>query len=135
MKKFTNRKIALRRIWKAIQNLDGRVAPHAAALASDKCSAASRHEPPRNKTRANQTGYPTRTPTSKVVARPDSKTAKVLAILLRAGGATLQQIMGVTGWQAHSVRGFISGTLGKKLHLTVVSAKGEGGQRRYSVTA
>jgi hypothetical protein len=133
--KFTNRKTALRRIWKAIQSLDGRVAAHAAVLASDECSAASRHTPARNKTRANQTGDPTRTPTAEVVARPDSKTAKVLAMLRRTGGATLQQIMSVTGWQAHSVRGFVSGTLGKKLHLTVVSAKGEDGQRRYSVTA
>jgi hypothetical protein len=43
--------------------------------------------------------------------------------------------MSVTDWQAHSVRGFVSGTLGKKLHLTVASVKGEDGQRRYSVTA
>jgi hypothetical protein len=56
-------------------------------------------------------------------------------MLGRTEGATMHQIMGVTGWQAHSVRGFVSGTLGKKLHLTVLSAKGEDGQRRYSVTA
>ena len=40
-----------------------------------------------------------------------------------------------TGWQAHSVRGFISGTLGKKLGLAVESAKGEDGERTYSVEA
>src|ERR1035437_10213105 len=68
VKKFTNRKTALRRIWKAIQSLDGRVAAHAAVLASDECSAASRQTPARNKTRANQTGDPTRTPTAEVVA-------------------------------------------------------------------
>ena len=56
-------------------------------------------------------------------------------MLRRTEGATLQEIMSVTGWQAHSVRGFVSGTLGKKLNLTVVSAKDEDGQRRYSVTA
>jgi hypothetical protein len=56
-------------------------------------------------------------------------------MLRRTEGATLQQIMSVTGWQAHSVRGFVSGTLGKKLHLPVVSAKGDDGQRRYSVMA
>jgi hypothetical protein len=132
VKKFTNRKTAVLRIWKAIQSLDGGVAAHAANLTSDGSPATSRSTRARNKTRARKTGDPTRTPT---VVRPDSKTAKVLGMLRRTEGATLQQIMGVTGWQAHSVRGFVSGTLGKKLHLTVVSAKGEDGQRRYSVTA
>jgi hypothetical protein len=40
--------------------------------------------------------------------------------------------MKVTGWQAHSVRGFISGTLGKKMGLTVKSEKRENGSRVYS---
>jgi len=38
-----------------------------------------------------------------------------------------------TGWQAHSVRGFLSAALGKKMGLTVKSTKAEGGERRYSV--
>ena len=135
VKKFTNRKTAILRIWKAIQSLEGGVAARAANLTSDECPAASGSSRARNNTRANQTGDPKRTPTAEVVARPDSKTAKVLTMLRRAEGATLQQIMSVTGWQAHSVRGFVSGTLGKKLHLTVVSVKGEDGQRRYSVAA
>jgi hypothetical protein len=41
--------------------------------------------------------------------------------------------MKVSDWQAHSVRGFISGTLGKKMALMVVSAKGEDGDRHYSI--
>ena len=41
--------------------------------------------------------------------------------------------MAATGWQAHSVRGFISGTLGKKLGLAVESVKGENGERTYSL--
>ena len=135
VKKFTNRKTAVLRIWKAIQSLDGGVAAHAANLTSDGSLATSPSTRARNKTRANRTGDPTRTPTAEVVVRPDSKTAKVLAMLRQTEGATLQQIMSVTGWQAHSVRGFVSGTLGKKLHLTVASVKGEDGQRRYSVTA
>ena len=40
-----------------------------------------------------------------------------------------------SGWQAHSVRGFLSGTVGKKMGLTVVSTKGEDGERSYSVKA
>ena len=129
VKKFANRKTAVVRIWKVIQSLDGGVA--AANPASDERPATRA----RNKTRANQTGDPKRMPTAEVVVGPDSKTAKVLTMLRRTQGATLQEIMSVTDWQAHSVRGFVSGTLGKKLHLTVVSAKGEDGQRRYSVAA
>jgi len=64
-----------------------------------------------------------------------SKTAKVLELLQRSGGATLQELMKATGWQPHSVRGFLSGTLGKKRKLTVLSTKVEAGERRYSVQA
>jgi hypothetical protein len=41
--------------------------------------------------------------------------------------------MKVTGWQPHSVRGFLSGTVGKKMGLTVTSTKGEDGERSYSI--
>jgi hypothetical protein len=65
--------------------------------------------------------------------REGSKTATVVALMQRDKGATLAEIMEATGWQAHSVRGFISGTLGKKMGLSVNSAKGEDGQRCYSL--
>jgi hypothetical protein len=68
-------------------------------------------------------------------ARDGSKAANVLDLLKRPDGATLAELMKATGWQAHSVRGFISGTLGKKMGLTVVSTKGPGGVRSYSIEA
>ncbi len=68
-------------------------------------------------------------------ARDGSKAAKIVDLLKRPDGATVAEIMKVSDWQAHSVRGFISGTLGKKMGLTVTSTKGEGGERRYSITA
>lgn len=66
-------------------------------------------------------------------ARPGSKTAKVLDMLRRSGGASLKELRKATGWQPHSVRGFLSGTLGKKMRLAVASTKSEGGERRYAL--
>jgi hypothetical protein len=54
-------------------------------------------------------------------------------MLQREGGATLAEIMKATAWQPHSVRGFVSGTLGKKMGLTVTSMKGEDGARTYRI--
>jgi hypothetical protein len=65
--------------------------------------------------------------------REGSKTETVLGLLKRSGGATAKELMKATGWQPHSVRGFISGTVGKKMGLTVTSTKGEDGERSYSV--
>jgi hypothetical protein len=68
-------------------------------------------------------------------ARDGSKTAKILDLLKRPGGATSKELMKATGWLPHSVRGFLSGTVRKKMGLTVTSAKGEDGERTYSVEA
>ena len=68
-------------------------------------------------------------------ARAGSKTAKILDLLKRHGGATAKELMKATGWQPHSIRGFLSGTVGKKMGLVVASAKGENGKRSYSVKA
>jgi hypothetical protein len=65
--------------------------------------------------------------------REGSKTNKVLELLKRPGGVTAKEIMKVTAWQPHSVRGFLSGTVGKKMGLTVTSTKGEDGERSYSI--
>ena len=65
--------------------------------------------------------------------RPGSKTAKVLDLVKRSGGATLKQLMKATGWQAHSVRGFLSGTLGKKMGLKIESSKNNDGERVYNL--
>jgi hypothetical protein len=68
-------------------------------------------------------------------ARDGSKAAKVLDLLKRPGGTTSKELMKVTGWQPHSVRGFLSGTVSKKMGLTVTSTKGDDGERSYSVKA
>ena len=67
--------------------------------------------------------------------RQGSKTGKVLDMLKRPGGVTTKELMKATGWLAHSVRGFISGTVGKKMGLAVESTKAKDGERSYSVKA
>lgn len=67
--------------------------------------------------------------------RAESKGAKILELVGRSKGATLAEIMAATDWQAHSVRGFISGVVGKKMALAVESHKNESGERTYRIAA
>jgi len=62
-----------------------------------------------------------------------SKSDLVLKKLRMARGTTVAQVMETTGWQAHSVRGFLSAVVKKKLGLNLVSEVGKDGQRRYRV--
>jgi hypothetical protein len=137
VKKFTDRKTAVARIWKAIQNLGSNVAAQAPNLAPAETPAVPASIPAKKAISAKhvaKAGKPGRKPPlTAAVARPGSKTAEVLGMLRHPRGATLQQLMHATGWQAHSVRGFISGTLGKKMRLPVISTKGDDGLRRYSL--
>jgi hypothetical protein len=65
--------------------------------------------------------------------RENSKQAEVIRMLQRAEGATIPQICEATGWQEHTVRGTFAGALKKKLGLTIVSDKPQGGERVYRV--
>ena len=65
--------------------------------------------------------------------RDGSKKAIVIAMLTTKDGATLAAIMKVTDWKKHSIRGFISGNLMKKMDLPVDSFKNEAGERTYRI--
>ena len=65
--------------------------------------------------------------------RADSKQALVIGLLQRPEGATIAQIMEATGWQQHTCRGSLAGSLKKRLGLTITSSKEAGGQRIYRI--
>ena len=90
LSRFTDRNTAVARIWKTLQN----------AAESTKVS-----RPARGKRR---------TGSKQTLAREGTKKARILILLKRPKGATVDDIMTATGWQAHSVRGFISGNLIKR---------------------
>jgi Protein of unknown function (DUF3489) len=62
-----------------------------------------------------------------------TKKDRVLELLRRKEGATIAEIAKATGWQNHTIRGFISGTISKKMGLTVLSSKNESAERIYRI--
>jgi uncharacterized protein YjdB len=109
---------------KAKSGKKARVAPKRADVATKTVKPA---------TKAKASKKPPQAAKKTGAARDGSKTANVLDLLKRPDGVTLEELMKATGWQSHSVRGFLSGTVGKKMGFEVTSAKGEAGERTYSV--
>jgi hypothetical protein len=87
------------------------------------------------KTKERKTKKAARPPAAKGVDTQEktTKLARVIAILQQPGGATIEAIAESTGWQAHSVRGVLSGTIKKKLGHTVKSERRHNGERVYSI--
>lgn len=71
--------------------------------------------------------------TGKIATRPIAKNANLLALLNRPEGANIAAMQKATGWQPHSVRGFLSGHVRKKLGLALHSEPAETG-RIYRVS-
>jgi hypothetical protein len=134
-KKFPDRQTALAKIWEAAQALTppgGAPGAHGAKKpkgSKKKATPAKKAAPARHRAkkavRARKGSKKTRQGKD---ARDGSKKAEVLELMRRKQGATLKEIMKATGWQARTVRGFVSGTLIKKQGLKVESfpQRGEG---------
>jgi uncharacterized protein DUF3489 len=103
-----------------------RVAPRRAHVGPKKAKSAKKASPAKKAPKGHKKAG---------AARDGSKAAKILDLLKRPEGATLKGLMKATDWQAHSVRGFLSGTISKKMGMNVVSTKAEDGERTYSIKA
>ncbi len=66
---------------------------------------------------------------------PRTKKQTALSLLERAKGASIAEMQRAMGWQQHSVRGFLAGTVKKMADVTLISEKAEGGSRRYRVVS
>src|ERR1035437_8763786 len=140
VKSFKNAKAATGRIWERIQSLGETAKTKAEPKAKGGAQAAKGTPTTAKATKkaAPAKKAPKAAKGAKQAKAPDgtregSKTATVVALLERIGGATLAEVMKATGWQAHSVRGFVSGTLAKKMGRTVESTKREDGERLYQL--
>jgi hypothetical protein len=120
VKKFENRAKAIARIWAAIQKLGAEVEKAAAAAVAPVAVTKKRAS---KKAAAPAQDKPAKAP------REGSQTAKVIALLKQEGGVTLDALMAATGWQNHSVRGFIS-VLPKKTGLVITSTRRESDKAR-----
>jgi hypothetical protein len=114
--KFTDRQTGVSRIWRAVEGLAPHVGAHA-ATGGDKGGGRAKVASPGE---------------DRAVARADTKTARVIALLKQPAGATLKAIMAMTGWQSHSVRGFITAHVRQKMNYRVQSFK-RGGERVYRI--
>jgi Protein of unknown function (DUF3489) len=127
--RFTNRKVAVERIWKAVQALAANVGKQADHVASAK--GRRKKDAPKGKRRHTARAVANDTAD---IAREGSKKSEVIDLMRRSQGATLAEIMELTGWQAHTVRGFVSGTLIKKLSLKIESFRSDEKERTYRVS-
>ena len=139
VKGFKSGKAAVNRIWAHVQGLGESEKPkverksksgaRVSKVAPAKAKATQKATPAKKRAKAPKKAKAAKT----AGVREGSKTATVVALLERKGGATLAEVMKTTGWQAHSVRGFISGALGKKMGRTVESTRREDGERVYQL--
>ena len=142
VRKFTSRKLAVSRLWMAVQTLgdtteqrsDADRLPDSATRPFSSQAQAIMPAAP-----APGTGGPRSRRGTRREDEPGgdraTRTEVISALLRQPAGTTLDAIIEATGWQAHSVRGFISGVLRKKLKLAVTSTRGENGLRTYRIEA
>ena len=121
---------------KAIEVEDVADAPDNRATAANTPAETKSSERPGRAKRSSskKAAAPSAKATSSGRPNPDSKQDRVVALLQQPRGATLDVLVDATGWQKHSVRGFLAGTVRKKLKLPLISEKVDG-IRTYRIGA
>jgi hypothetical protein len=144
-KAFKNPKAAASKIWGRIQSMAEPEQPIQAAPKAErkpKGGAQGAKGAPAKGKSSKKTTPPKKAPKGAKAEKPakadsgapreGSKTAQVVAMLQRKNGATISEIMEKMGWQRHTVRGFMAGTM-RKAGYEVESFKPEGGERTYRI--
>ena len=98
-------------------------APTEPAQAATAPAAAKRKAKPARRRAKTQAKPAKPAPADKPTPRAGTKQAKLIELLKRPEGATVEQIADATGWQQHTIRGAIAGALKKKLGLTVEATR------------
>jgi len=124
--KFQDRKKAVARIWKAIQRLVDEAQPDEPEAKPKKATKGAK--PAKKAKAAKKVAKKT---AGKATER-NNKKAEVIEMMKRAKGVTLAEIMQATGWQAHTIRGFVS-ILGSKGGERIESSKSASGERTYKL--
>ncbi len=86
------------------------------------------------KTKTSPPAKSKKSATTQPPAKQQSKQSQLIELLKKKTGTTIEEMMVLTGWQAHTVRGIISGAIKKRLGLNVVSIVGASGTRTYRIT-
>jgi hypothetical protein len=94
---------------------------------------ATKPNPPKTKSRLKKQFSNVQSATTSGTPADGSKKDRCLELLTRREGATLAELVAATDWQPQSVRGFLAGTVKKKLGLTLHAAQGNDGSRRYRI--
>lgn len=92
--------------------------------------AVTRHKGSKPASQSSRAKATAKKPAKKAAARSGTKIAEIVNLLSRKRGATIEELAAATGWQVHSVRGAISGTIRKKLGHKIISEV-QGDARRY----
>jgi len=131
VKKFTDRSTAVTRIWQAIQKLAPAAqegAPDAPEAVPATQKASPQKKAPKTKKGANVSKAKAAKKAPASAPRSGTKKAKVLELIRRDKGATNEEIQKATGWQPHTVRGFLS-IAGKGLKIDTIER--DNGTRAY----
>jgi hypothetical protein len=106
---------------------------HGSVLAAPACAGHATKESVMTKAKKPAAKKAHKTGTGKAAAKPTSKLGQLEAMLRRPDGATIAQLVKALEWQAHSVRGAMSGSLKKKQGLKIAGTKEEGKDRIYRI--